>query len=58
MQTLGERSDMFKFGTGEDRSSNVVLNFLEFFSKQSITVIQTWQNKTQRRVLVASSVRR
>ena len=49
----GVGGDMIKFGTTEDESSSMVLNFLEFLnevfwrtSKQSITLIQTWDNKT------------
>ena len=47
VQTMEESDDMIKFGTMEDESSSMALNFLEFFSevfgrtnKQSITVIQ------------------
>ena len=48
VQAMKERGDMIKSGATVDKSSSMILNFLEFFnevfwrtSKQSITVIQT-----------------
>ena len=32
-QTLKERGDMFKFGTAQDKSSSMVLNFVKFFNE-------------------------
>ena len=52
VQTMKDGSDMIKFGTTEDESSSMVLNYLEVF----IEVF--WRTKAQRRDLVASSVRR
>ena len=47
VQAMKERGDMMKFGSTEDESNSLILNFQEFFnevfwrtSKQSITVIQ------------------
>ena len=53
VQAMKKRGDMIKFEATEDESSSMILNFMEFFSevfwrisKQSITVIQTRQNKS------------
>ena len=65
MQAMKERGDMIEFEATEDEPCSMILNFLEFFSdvfwrtcKQSVTVIQTRQNKSTEKVLVTSSDRR